>query len=355
MPIDGPELARLLGEISKTPVSIMEVCGTHTVSIFRSGIRSLLPPTLKLVSGPGCPVCVTDQGEIEGALSLLEKGAVVAAYGDMFKIPCEGGSLASKRAGGFDARVVTSAMDVLAIAEEDRSREVVFFAAGFETTAPATAALVKEAADRKVGNVSVFSVHKRTPPAVELLAGDPDLRLSGFLLPGHVSVILGHEPFGFLPAKYGLPGVIAGFDGLQILLGLAEIVKQHERKAPALRSVYGRAVRKEGNPKALALLEEVFEERDASWRGIGAIPNSGLALRQRFEFLDAEKRFDITIKEGSLPPGCRCGDVLTGKITPPECPLFRKGCTPLSPVGPCMVTAEGTCGAYFRFFKGEGQ
>lgn len=353
MPIDPSALAELLREISKTPISIMEVCGTHTVSIFRSGIRSLLPPTLKLVSGPGCPVCVTDQGEIEGVLSLLERGAVVAAYGDMFKIPCEGGSLATKRARGFDARVVTSAMEALAIAEEDEGREVVFFAAGFETTAPATAALVKEAAAREIRNLSIFSVHKRTPPAVELLASDPDLRLSGFLLPGHVSVILGHEPFGFLPAKYHLPGVIAGFDGLQILLGLAEIVRRHEQKTPAIRSVYGRAVREKGNPKALALLEEVFYRRDGSWRGIGTIPDSGLALRQKYEFFDAEKRFDITIKESSLPPGCRCGDVLTGKITPPECPLFRTCCTPLSPVGPCMVTAEGTCGAYFRFFKGE--
>ena len=353
MPINAPSVAELLGKISRTPLSVMEVCGTHTVSIFRSGIRSVLPPTLRLVSGPGCPVCVTDQGEIEAALSLLDRGAVVAAYGDMFKVPCKGGSLASKRSGGLDARVVTSAMEVLSIAVENPDREVVFLGVGFETTAPATAALVSEAARRGVPNLSVLSFHKRTPPAVELLAADPDLRLSGFLLPGHVCVILGHAPFRFLPEKYGLPGVIAGFEPDQILLGLAEIVRQHEQGAPALRSVYGTAVKKEGNTKALRLLEEVFRHRDAPWRGIGTIPDSGLGLRKAYESFDAEKRFSLSLLPGAPPAGCRCGEVLTGKIIPPECPLFRSACTPLSPVGPCMVSGEGTCGAYFRFYKGD--
>lgn len=353
MPTSAPAVAALLGKISRTPLSVMEVCGTHTVSIFRSGIRSILPPTLKLVSGPGCPVCVTDQGEIEAALSLLDRGAVVAAYGDMFKVPCDGGSLASKRSRGLDARIVTSAMDVLAIAGENPEREVVFLGVGFETTAPATAALVREAARRKIRNLSVLSFHKRTPPAVEILAADPDLRLAGFLLPGHVCVILGHEPFRFLPEKYGIPGVIAGFDPDQILLGLAEIVREHELGTPALRSVYGKAVRKEGNGKALRLLEEIFEHRDAPWRGLGTIPDSGFALRKDYEAFDAEKRFSLSVKPGTLPPGCRCGEVLTGKIIPPECPLFRSACTPLSPVGPCMVSGEGTCGAYFRFYKGD--
>ena len=353
MPIDAHSVAELLGRISKIPLSVMEVCGTHTVSIFRSGVRSILPPTLKLVSGPGCPVCVTDQGEIEAALSLLDRGAVVAAYGDMFKVPCDGGSLASKRSRGLDARVVTSAMDVLAIAGENPEREVVFLGVGFETTAPATAALVREAARRGVGNLSVLSFHKRTPPAVELLAADPDLRLSGFLLPGHVCVILGHEPFRFLPETYGIPGVIAGFDPDQILLGLAEIVREHELGMPALRSVYGKAVRKEGNGKALRLLDEIFEHRDAPWRGLGTIPDSGFALRKDYEAFDAEKRFGLSLLPGTPPAGCRCGEVLTGKIIPPECPLYRSACTPLSPVGPCMVSGEGTCGAYFRYFKGD--
>lgn len=355
MPISATEAASLLGKISRTPLSVMEVCGTHTVSIFRSGIRSLLPPTLRLVSGPGCPVCVTDQGEIEAALSLLDRGAVVAAYGDMFRVPCEGGSLASKRSQGCDARVVTNAMEVLSIAEENKSREVVFLGVGFETTAPATAALIGEAARRGTKNLSVLSFHKRTPPAVEILASDPDLRLSGFLLPGHVCVIIGHDPFRFLPDRYSLPGVIAGFGPEQILLGLAEIVKQHEQQAPALRSVYGTAVRKEGNGKALRILEEVFEHRDASWRGIGSIPGSGFGLRKRYGFFDAEKRFSLSLRPGTPPPGCRCGEVLTGKIIPPDCPLFRTACTPGSPVGPCMVSGEGTCGAYFRFYKGDRQ
>lgn len=355
MPINPAAAAEVLARISKTPLSVMEVCGTHTVSIFRSGIRSLLPSTLRLVSGPGCPVCVTDQGEIEAALALLDQGAVVAAYGDMFKVPCEGGSLSSKRSRGLDARVVTSAMGVLPMAEELPGREVVFLAAGFETTAPATAALIEEAARRGINNLSILSFHKRTPPAVELLASDPDLRLSGFLLPGHVCVVLGHGPFRFLPEKYGLPGVIAGFEPDQILLGLAEVVRQCETGSPALRSVYGRAVRKEGNLKALELMEKVFEHRDTAWRGIGVIPDSGLALRKEYGTFDAEKKFSLTLKAGTPPPGCRCGEVLMGRITPPDCPLFRKTCTPGSPVGPCMVSGEGTCGAYFRFHREERQ
>ena len=351
MPISAAAAAEVLRKISKSPLSIMEVCGTHTVSIFRSGIRSVLPPTLRLVSGPGCPVCVTDQGEIEAALSLLDRGAVVAAYGDMFKVPCEGGSLSSKRSRGFDVRVVTGAMEVLALAKELPDREVVFLAAGFETTSPATAALVEEASNMAVENLSVLSFHKRTPPAVELLASDPDLRLSGFLLPGHVCVIAGHEPFRFLPDKYGLPGVIAGFEPDQIMLGLAEIVRQCETGTPALRSVYGRAVRKDGNTKALELMKKVFERRDTAWRGIGIIPGSGLALRKEYRAFDAERKFGLTLKPGTPPPGCRCGDVLMGRIIPPECPLFRKACTPGNPVGPCMVSSEGTCGAYFRFHR----
>lgn len=352
MPGSARETAALLRRISRTPLSVMEVCGTHTVSIFRSGIRSLLPQTIRLVSGPGCPVCVTDQGEIDAAISLLEKGAVVVSYGDMFRVPCGRGSLSSKRAEGYDSRIASGAMDALAVALENPEREVVFLGVGFETTAPATAVLVEEAARRNVCNLSVLSFHKMTPPAVRILAQDPALGLGGFLLPGHVSVILGHEPFAFLPRQFGLPAVIAGFEPDQILLGLAEIVRQHESGIPALSSVYGRAVRPEGNLKAKAALERVFEVRDASWRGIGVIPKSGLSLGKKYRAFDAEVKFGITLSPGTPPPGCRCGEILTGRITPPECPLFRTKCTPASPVGPCMVSSEGTCGAYFRFFKG---
>ena len=353
MPGSARETAALLRRISRTPLSVMEVCGTHTVSIFRSGIRSLLPQTIRLVSGPGCPVCVTDQGEIDAAISLLEKGAVVVSYGDMFRVPCGRGSLSSKRAEGYDSRIASGAMDALAVALENPEREVVFLGVGFETTAPATAVLVEEAARRNVCNLSVLSFHKMTPPAVRILAQDPALLgLGGFLLPGHVSVILGHEPFAFLPRQFGLPAVIAGFEPDQILLGLAEIVRQHESGIPALSSVYGRAVRPEGNLKARAALERVFEVRDASWRGIGVIPESGLSLGKKYRAFDAEVKFGITLSPGTPPPGCRCGEILTGRITPPECPLFRTKCTPASPVGPCMVSSEGTCGAYFRFFKG---
>lgn len=342
-----------LHRLNTRPLSVMEVCGTHTVSIFRSGIRSLLPPDLRLVSGPGCPVCVTDQGEIDAALSLVEKGAIVATYGDMLKVPCNRGSLASKRSEGHDVAIVTSAMDVPALAEKHPDREVVFLAVGFETTSPATAAMVKEAAQRELSNLSILSFHKRTPPVLAVLAGDPDLKISGFLLPGHVCVILGHEPFRFLSRDCGLSSVIAGFEPEQILLGLAEILRQTARGESSLRSVYGKAVRPGGNEKARSLLGEVFVSRSAPWRGIGVIPDSGYALSKRYESFDAERRFSLSIQPGQPLPGCRCGEVLTGKITPPECPLFRTACTPLSPVGPCMVSSEGTCGAYFRFYKGD--
>ena len=352
---DMAALRRALAGLVSSPLTVMEVCGTHTVSIFRSGIRSLLPPGLRLVSGPGCPVCVTDQGEIEAAVSLLEEGAIVAAYGDMFRVPCARGSLSSKREEGYDPRIILSAMDALAIAMDNPAREVVFLAVGFETTAPATAALLLEAQSRGTGNLSVLSFHKRTPPALEVLAGDPGLGISGFLLPGHVSVILGHDPFRFLAERHGRPSVIAGFDPVQILLGLVEIARQHGEGRAELRSVYGRAVRPEGNGKAKRLLETVFEERNAPWRGIGVIPASGMGIREEFSSWDASRRFSLEVRPGTPPAGCRCGEVLTGRITPLDCPLFRKGCTPLSPVGPCMVSSEGTCGAYFRFCKGESE
>ena len=346
--------SKALRNIVSSPLSVMEVCGTHTVSIFRSGIRSLLPESLRLVSGPGCPVCVTDQGEIDCALSLLESGAVVAAYGDMFRVPGESGSLSSLRAKGFDARVVTSASDVLALAEKERSKEIVFLAVGFETTAPATAALVLEASERNVSNLSILSFHKRTPPALRALSSDPGLQISGFLLPGHVSVILGYDPFRFLADEKGVPAVIAGFDAEQIMLGIVDLALQHTKGEAALHSVYSQAVRPEGNRRARSLMNRVFESRDASWRGLGVLPDSGLALRKELSRFDAEKRFSLSPIPGKAMPGCRCGDVLSGRITPPECALFRSACTPVSPVGPCMVSSEGTCGAYFRFFRSNG-
>jgi hydrogenase expression/formation protein HypD len=354
MSFDPAGAAKALQNIAPKSLSVMEVCGTHTVSIFRSGIRSLLPPGYRLVSGPGCPVCVTDQGEIDTALSLLETGAVLTAYGDMFRVPGASGSLSSKRGEGLDARVATSAMDALLLAEQKPDREVVFLAVGFETTAPATAAMILEARRRKIRNLSVLSFHKRTPPALELLASDQDLSLSGFLLPGHVSVILGHEPFRFLAEEKGIPAVIAGFEPDQILSGLIDLALQQRKGIAKLHSVYGRAVRPEGNPKAREIMDEVFENRSASWRGIGEIPSSGLALREEFAAFDAEKKFSLKPLPGKPHPGCRCGEILTGRITPPECPLFRTHCTPVSPVGPCMVSGEGTCGAYFRFFKTTG-
>ena len=348
------EASLALHRVISSPISVMEVCGTHTVSIFRAGLRCLLPPELRLVSGPGCPVCVTDQGEVDCALSLLDRGFIVAAYGDMFRVPGESGSLASRREKGFDARVVTSAMDPLEIALNSPGREVVFLAVGFETTAPAKVALVLEASRRGIPNLSVLSFHKRTPPALAALSSDQELELSGFLLPGHVSVILGHEPFRFLADDRGIPSVIAGFDPGQIMAGLVEIALQVQKGEPRLASVYGRAVRPEGNSRARALMDRIFEGRDSCWRGLGVLPESGMALREEFSQFDAERRFSLAPSPGRTPPGCRCGEVLTGRISPPECDLFGTSCTPASPVGPCMVSAEGSCGAFFRFYRKEG-
>ena len=342
--------SQALKRLVDSPVSVMEVCGTHTVSIFRSGIRSLLPPELGLVSGPGCPVCVTDQGEIDCALSLLDRGAVVAAYGDMFRARESGPSLPSGE--GFRRRVVTSAFDLLAMAERDPPKR---WSSGGRLRDHGSCH--GGTADR--GLEEEFAIFRCSPftsarPALASLSADPELRISGFLLPGHVSVILGHAPFSFLASERGIPSVIAGFEPEQIVSGLVDIALQLRSGKAALHSVYGRAVRPEGNRRALELMDRVFEPRDSCWRGLGLLAKSGLALRAEFSGFDAEKRFELKPEQGRTPPGCRCGDVLTGRITPHECPLFGSACTPASPTGPCMVSAEGTCGAYFKFSRRGG-
>jgi len=349
----GSILVRAITRASSQNINLMEVCGTHTVSIFRHGLRTIIPENIKMISGPGCPVCVTDQGDIDAALELAEEDMVtMATYGDMLRVPGTSTSLADLKARGRDIRIITSASQCIEIAEKDPQKEIVFFSVGFETTAPATASMLLEAQKKGLENLSVISLHKRTPPVLETLASDPGIKIDGFILPGHVSVILGHDPYRSIPERYGIPSCITGFEPEDILSGIFSIVRQIEEGKPRLTSVYGRVVKKEGNIKAKELMAEVFEYCDARWRGIGEIKSSGLAIKEKYRKLDAQYKWNLKTKEVEPPAGCRCGDVLSGRITPPECPLFRTVCTPSSPVGPCMASSEGSCSAYYRFRGG---
>jgi hydrogenase expression/formation protein HypD len=328
----------------------MEVCGTHTVSIFRSGIRSLLPERIELISGPGCPVCVTPIGEIDRAINLAHRQDVVLlTFGDLMRVPGSTSSLSMARAEGSDVRVITSPLDTLEIAKGEPGKRVVFFAVGFETTSPAIAAAVREAQKSGLDNLFVLSSLRLIPPALRVLLSSGRLALDGFLLPGHVSVIIGAEPYSFLAREFSLRGVITGFEALDILEGISMLLRQKKEGRAEIEIQYRRAVRAEGNPRALGIMEEVFTPVDARWRGLATIPNSGLALRDEFGEMDAAEAFDIPYAEVEEPPGCRCGEVLQGIIRPPECQLFGTRCTPLNPVGPCMVSSEGSCAAFYRY------
>ncbi len=344
-------LCRALGR-----VQLMEVCGTHTVSIFRHGLRSLLPGNLRLISGPGCPVCVTAQQDLDAACRLAaQPGVILATYGDMLRVPGRLGSLADQRACGADVRVVTSAMTALRLAEQNPRRSVVFYAVGFETTAPATAALVQAAARRGVANVFVYASHKRIVPAMAALLDDPACAIDGFLCPGHVSVIIGSAAYAPIVRRYRRPCVVAGFEPLHILRAIERLVAQIASGQARLENAYPQAVGPRGNRVARQLLDEVFEPCDARWRGLGQIPESGLRLRPRYARFDAAARFGIELHEDYELPGCRCGEVIAGKLDPPECRLFARACTPLRPLGPCMVSSEGTCAAWYRFAARPGR
>jgi hydrogenase expression/formation protein HypD len=353
------ELARGLVEkirrLVRRDIRLMEVCGTHTVSIFRSGIRSVLPSGIALLSGPGCPVCVTDQAEIDRFIELSrQKGVIVATFGDLMRVPGSRSSLQRERAEGGDIRVVYSTMDALALARSRPDRQVVFLGVGFETTAPTVAAALVSARDLNLENFSVISAHKLVPPALEALMALEGVRIDGFILPGHVSVIIGLDAYQGFFDRHRVPCVVAGFEPADILQAVAALAAQIEFGAPRLENAYPRAVTAAGNTRAQQVLAEVFEPADACWRGIGIIPASGLRIRDRYAAFDAERRFEIALPDARTPAGCACGEILTGKKTPPECALYKKACTPLDPVGPCMVSSEGTCAAYYRYHYDEG-
>ena len=343
-----PALARGLIEsiqaLAPEQATLMEVCGTHSVAIARNGLRAVMPAGARLASGPGCPVCVTSNHDIDKVIALARVPEVtMATFGDMTRVPGSSSSLLAEQAAGRDVRIVYSPLDALDLAREDPSRQVVFVGVGFETTTPLIAMAIKRARAEGLRNFSVYAAHKSMPGALEAIVNDPALKLDALILPGHVSTIIGVEPYRFLAEKYGIPGVITGFEPVDVLQGIAMIMRQlHEGRAE-VEIAYARGVMAEGNPVALAAIDEVFEPCPATWRGLGQIEGSGYRIREEFAEFDALRRFDP-------PIGCRCGDVLRGIMAPDECPLFRTVCTPENPIGPCMVSSEGSCAAYYRYY-----
>jgi hydrogenase expression/formation protein HypD len=349
-----PAIARgLIDAINATrtgPVKIMEVCGTHTVSIAKNGLRAVLPERVTLLSGPGCPVCVTANHDIDTAVALAQRpDTIVTTFGDMMKVPGSYSSLSREKADGRDVRIVYSPLDALALAQREPDREVVFVAVGFETTAPLIASAILRAQAQGLENFSVFCAHKTVPIALEALINDPDVQIDAFILPGHVSTIIGSEPYKFLAEKYGVPGVITGFEPVDVLQGVYMILKQLEEKRAEIEIAYHRGVMPEGNPTAREMVERVFEPIDADWRGIGVIPGTGLGIREEFSGYDAIRKLPVTLPEPKEIKGCQCGEVLRGITLPFECRLFAKACTPEHPIGPCMVSSEGSCAAYYRY------
>lgn len=349
---DSKELLSEIEKMSIGNVKLMEVCGTHTMAIAKAGLRTALPENIKLLSGPGCPVCVTPPEVIDAILKLaMQENIIIATYGDMIKVPGSerGKNLATVRALGARVEVVYSPLDALQLAKENPQSEVVFLGVGFETTAPGTAAAIGAAYEESVGNFSVLSMLKTVEPALRALIADKAFDVAGFLCPGHVATIIGEGGFAFLADEYGLPCVIGGFEPKEILLAVYKILRQIEERSPKLENAYPSAVRAGGNPLAVSMINKYLIPRRDIWRGLGEIDGSGLGIREEYAQYDAEKKFDIKyVKTRSSSP-CRCGDVICGKLSPRDCPLFGGVCVPENPVGPCMVSGEGACAAAYKY------
>lgn len=331
----------------------MEVCGTHSVAFSRTGVRDLLSPYAELISGPGCPVCVTDQRDIDQMIAYAQKGdTLIATFGDMMSVPGSSSTLEREKAKGADVRVVNAASGALELAERFPSREVVFLGVGFETTAPSVALTLRAAAAKGLRNYYVYCAHKRTPPALDSLLSDASHQLDGFILPGHVSVIIGRAGWVHLEER-NVPAVIGGFDPMDLLFSVGMLTKDLAAERRTVRNLYPRVVAEEGNRSAQQLLAECFEIKDAHWRGFGTLPQSGYAIHRDYAAYDAFNHIDAPVTKTTVTKGCRCGEIVKGKESPFECKLFGKACTPVQPMGPCMVSSEGTCSTYYRYERAK--
>ncbi|MGB3211298.1 MAG: hydrogenase formation protein HypD [Desulforhopalus sp.] len=343
----------LVEELKKAvtkPLRVMEVCGSHTMAIFRNGLRTILPEGMELVSGPGCPVCVTSASHMDAFIAMADRpGVRVAIFGDLFRVPGTHTSLAAASSRGAKVDIVYSPMDALELAIQNPDELVVFLGVGFETTTPGIAATIMAAQTRNVQNFVVFSTQKTMPAPMEALLSDPNLKIDGLLCPGHVSSIIGAGAWEPLAQKYRLACVVGGFETADLLKGLILLARQIGNDDIKVENVYPRAVAWEGNLRAQRMVEEIFEPADMDWRGLGRIPLSGLKIRDKYAAFDAEVRLDITLPEAEEPKGCMCGEILKGMNTPKECPLFDTRCNPGNPIGPCMVSSEGTCAAYHKY------
>lgn len=350
---DGSIARALVADLQKAvtrPMRIMEVCGSHTMAIFRNGIRSILPEGLELISGPGCPVCVTSASHMDAFIAMADRpGVRVAIFGDLFRVPGSNGSLANASSRGAKVDIVYSPMDALELAKKHPEDLVVFLGVGFETTTPTIAATILAAKNQAIRNFAVYSTQKTVPAPLTALLEDPALRLNGLLCPGHVSAIIGAGAYVPFAEKYRIACVIAGFETTDLLTSLTLLARQIASGEAKVENTYGRVVSWEGNSRAIHMVEEIFEVCDTEWRGLGNIPGSGLKIKEKYREFDAESRLDIHLVPASEPKGCMCGNILKGINTPRECPLFGKRCTPATPIGPCMVSSEGTCAAFHKY------
>jgi hydrogenase expression/formation protein HypD len=342
-------LIQRIRKISTHPVQLMEVCGTHTVSIFRYGIRGILPEQIRLISGPGCPVCVTPNEDIDLAIAISrQKDVIIATFGDMMRVPGSTSSLQKEKAEGRDIRIIYSSLEALKIAKDHPEKKVVFLAIGFETTSPTIAVAILRTKEEKLHNLFFLNSQKRVPPALIALLQSKQLKIDGFILPGHVSTIIGTNPYQFIAKEFGRPAVITGFEPLDILQGIWMLIKQIAENRAAVEIQYRRVVHQEGNPVALSKIDEVFEKDEGRWRGLGLIPDSGYRFREPYKEMDA-RNFNVEVEQTKEHPDCLCGEVLQGIRNPLECHLFKKACHPENPIGPCMVSIEGTCHTYFKY------
>ena len=343
---------KIMKNVNNRPIKLMHVCGTHEHTISKYGLRTLLPKEIEIISGPGCPVCICPSVDIDKAIELgKRKDTIITTFGDMIRVPASNVSLAELKAKGADIRIVYGPNDAIKIAKENPNKEVIFFAIGFETTVPLTGFEIK---NNPPLNLSVICAHKLIPAGLELLMSIDQLKINGFISPGHVATIIGLKPFKLFSDAYQVPNVVAGFEPNDVLLAILMLLKQIRDKKFETLNEYSRIVKPEGNLIAQNIISEVFESVSSQWRGIGRVLDGGLVIKPKYEKFDADKKFNIKIeKSQDIPPGCSCHLVMTGKIYPFECKLFRKTCTPVNPIGPCMVSQEGTCSIYFRYYRDE--